>query len=110
MSSFPEPIDRLPRLAGPLDARWLEARGCRVIFASYRAQERIPVCHHSSESVGVVTQGEMWLTLQGVERPIRAGQWYHIPRLAPHAVRFGTMTATVEFRFSESPAGPGGSP
>lgn len=103
MPSFPDPINRLPRAAEWPDARLLEANGCRVVFASFAASDRIPVQHHATENVGVVTQGEMLLTLHGVERSLRAGHWYHVPAQAPHAARFGAASATVEFRFSESP-------
>lgn len=100
MSHFPERITRLPPYVGAFSARRLEAEGCQVLFASYPAEQRIPVHHHDTENVGVVTQGEMLLTLHGVERSFRLGQWYHIPARAPHAARFGAPTSIIEFWFA----------
>jgi len=102
MAHFPDRITRLPPFVGPFSARCLEAEGCRVLFASYPPEQRIPAHHHDSENVGVVTQGEMCLTLQGVERCYRVGQWYHIPAGAAHAARFVTTTSVVEFWFERA--------
>jgi quercetin dioxygenase-like cupin family protein len=100
MAHFPERINRLPSFVGPFSARWLDAAGCQVLFASYPADQRLPAHHHNTDNVGVVTQGEMCLTLQGVERCYRVGQWYHVPAGAPHAARFGAPTSVVEFWFA----------
>lgn len=100
MGHFPERVTRLPAFAGPFGARVLDAEGCRVLFASYPAEQRIPVHHHETENIGIVSQGEMLLTLHGVERAYRPGQWYHIPAGAAHAARFETATSIVEFWFA----------
>lgn len=100
MSHFPDRINRLPPHDGGFSARRLLADGCQVLFASYPAAQRIPVHHHDTENVGVVTQGELFLTLHGVERSYRAGQWYHIPAVAPHAARFESATSIIEFWFT----------
>ena len=101
MGHFPERISRLPPFVGAFSARRLQAEGCQVLFASYPADQRIPVHHHETENVGIVTQGEMLLTLQGVERSFRMGQWYHIPAETPHAARFAVATSIVEFWFAQ---------
>lgn len=100
MGHFPERINRLPPFIGPCNARRLEAVGCQVLFASYPADHRIPAHHHETENVGVVTQGEMCLTLQGVERCYRVGQWYHVPAGAAHAARFAMPSSIIEFWFA----------
>jgi quercetin dioxygenase-like cupin family protein len=102
MSHFPERINRLPPFTGPFHARVLEGAGCHVVFVSYPADQRIAAHHHETENVGVVTQGEMCLTLQGVERCYRPGQWYHVPAGAAHAARFSAPTSIVEFWFETS--------
>ncbi|MGH7484398.1 MAG: cupin domain-containing protein [bacterium] len=101
MGHFPERISRLPPFTGPFSAHMLDAEGCQVLFASYPAEQRIPVHHHETENVGMVSQGEMLLTLGGVERSFRPGQWYHIPAGAAHAARFCTATSIIEFRFDQ---------
>jgi quercetin dioxygenase-like cupin family protein len=102
MTPFPDRIERLPRLAGDLHARGLPCPGCEVLFVTYPAAETVAAHAHASETVGLVTAGEMRLTVGGVERCYRAAQWYHIPAEAPHAARFTAATAVIEFRFAGS--------
>ncbi len=102
MSHFPDRISQLPPFVGAFSARRLEAKECQVLFASYPADQRIPVHHHDTENVGLVTEGEMLLTLHGVERSYRVGQWYHIPAQAPHAARFASATSIIEFWFVQN--------
>jgi quercetin dioxygenase-like cupin family protein len=98
---FPERIRRLPPFAGAFRARSLDADGCQVLFACYEAGQRIPAHRHDTENVGVVTGGELRLTVAGVERAYRTGEWYQIPAHAPHAARFDQQTAIVEFWFTD---------
>jgi hypothetical protein len=102
MTDFPDRIERLPRLAGELQARGLSCPGCAVLFLAYPAAESVAARAHLDETVGLVTAGEMRLTVGGVERCYRATQWYHIPAEAPHAARFTAPTAVIEFRFTGS--------
>lgn len=97
---FPERIRGLPPFAGAFRARSLGADGCRILFACYEAGQRIPAHHHETENIGVVTGGELRLTVEGVERAYRPGEWYQIPARAPHAARFDVPTAIIEFWFT----------
>jgi quercetin dioxygenase-like cupin family protein len=101
MGLFPDRIGRLPVFEGAFPARRLTADGCDVLFASYPAEQRLAVHHHAAECVGIVTHGELLLTLHGVERAYRPGQWFHIPAGAPHAARFAIATALIEFWFRD---------
>ncbi len=96
---FPQRIRSLPPFAGPFDAFRLAAEGCEVLFASYPAGTEIEPHTHETENCGVVTEGELVLIVDGVERRLGPGQWY---RLAPgevHAARFEVATSEVEFWF-----------
>jgi quercetin dioxygenase-like cupin family protein len=104
MAHFPQLLRDLPKFAGPFDAFKLEARNCDVLLASYPAGTSIPLHHHQTENVGVITQGELILTLEGRESRYGPGQWYHVPALASHAARFDTETSEIEFWFYNTTA------
>ena len=99
MAHFPKRLRDLPPFQGPFDAYKLEARDCDVLFASYPEGTAIPPHSHDTENVGVITQGELILTVNGAETRYRPGQWYHIPAKTIHAARFETETSEIEFWF-----------
>ena len=103
---FPSLLRQLPRFDGPFDAFELKAAGCNVLFASYPAGTVIPPHAHPTENVGVITQGELLLVVDGVEAKYRAGDWYHVPANAQHAARFEVETSEIEFWFAADSAVP----
>lgn len=102
MAHFPELLRALPKFEGPFDAFKLEAKNCDVLFASYPAGTAIPAHSHETRNVGVITQGELILTLDGREHRYRVGEWYHVPAKARHAARFDVATSEIEFWFHAS--------
>ena len=106
MPHFPPLVRELPKFDGPFDAFKLEARSCDVLFASYPAGTSIAPHRHETENVGVITQGELILTLDGKESRYRPGQWYHVPARAVHAARFELETSEIEFWFRQGPGKP----
>ncbi len=99
MAHFPKQLQSLPKFKGPFEAFKLEAKDCDVLFASYPAGTTIPPHTHETDNVGVITQGEMILTMDGQETCYKAGEWYHVPANAIHAARFDQVTAEIEFWF-----------
>ena len=100
MAHFPQLLRALPKFTGPFDAFKLEAKDCDVLFASYPADTTISAHHHETENVGVITQGELILTMGGRETRYGPGEWYHVPAGATHAARFEKETSEIEFWFS----------
>lgn len=98
---FPKLLRDLPAFDGPFDAFKLEAKDCDVLFASYPAGTVIPAHSHATENVGVITQGELLLTVDGVETRHCVGDWYHVGAGALHAARFEVETSEIEFWFSK---------
>ena len=97
---FPDRIRSLPPFDGPLDAFRLSANVCEVLFASYPSGTVIEPHSHESENCGIITEGELLLTLEATERRYVAGDWY--PPLAPgrvHSARFEVHTSEIEFWF-----------
>jgi len=101
MSHFPSLIRNLPKFAGPFDAFRLQADDCDVLFASYPAGTMIKPHHHETENVGVITQGELILVLDGDEIRYGPGEWYHIAARVIHAARFEKDTSEIEFWFAD---------
>ena len=99
MAHFPKLLRELPAFDGAFDAFKLEAKNCDVLFASYPAGTAIPPHSHETENVGVITQGELILILDGRETRYRTGEWYHVPANATHAARFDMATSEIEFWF-----------
>jgi quercetin dioxygenase-like cupin family protein len=99
MAHFPKLLRDLPAFDGPFDAYKLDATGCKVLFASYPKGTVIPPHSHDTENVGVITQGELILSMNGRETRYCTGQWYHVPANATHAARFEAETSEIEFWF-----------
>ena len=99
MSHFPKLLRALPPFEGPFDAFRLEAKGCEVLFASYPAGTKIAPHDHDTENVGVITQGELILIVDGAEKRFGPGDWYHLPAKKQHAARFEKETSEIEFWF-----------
>ncbi len=98
-SDFPERLKSLPRFDGPFDAFRLRADGCDVLFASYPEGTSIAPHRHETENIGVITLGELILTLDGTEKRFGPGDWYHVPANAEHSARFECDTAEIELWF-----------
>ncbi len=98
-SEFPEPIRRLPPLAGHDGALKLDAEGCDVVFATYTAGTVLEPHNHETDNVGVVTRGAILLTMEGKSERLGPGDWYHVPAGTIHAAEFLEDTTEVEFWF-----------
>ena len=101
---FPQLLRDLPPFDGPFNAYKLEAKDCDVLFASYPPGTVIPAHSHQTRNVGVITQGELVLIMDGIETRYGAGEWYHVAANAVHAARFEVETSEIEFWFNERPA------
>ena len=98
---FPEQIKNLPAFEGQFEAYELTGRKCRVLFGSYPAGSVVPPHSHDTDNVGVITRGELRLTMDGQTTVIKAGEWYHVPKDREHAAEFAEDTADIEFWFSD---------
>ena len=98
---FPDLIRQLPDFAGPFDAYRLQADGCEVLFASYPAGTTIDAHTHPTRNVGVITEGELVLIVDGEETRYGVGHWYQLEAEIEHAARFDVPTSEIEFWFKE---------
>jgi quercetin dioxygenase-like cupin family protein len=98
-SNFPDLIRALPPFEGPFAAHELQADGCQVLFASYPAGTAIEPHTHPTENCGVITSGELILTVEGIETRYGPGDWYKLKPGQLHAARFEVETSEIEFWF-----------
>ncbi len=96
---FPAEIAQLERFDGPFDAYRLAADGCDVLFASYPAGTTIAPHRHPTDNVGVITKGELRLTMNDTTMTFGIGEWYHVPAETEHAAQFDQASAEIEFWF-----------
>jgi len=96
---YPYRIKELPLYDGRFDAYKLEAKDSDVLFASYPAGTQIPAHTHDTDNHGIITRGELILTLDGVVSRIGMGEWYHVPAQAVHSAVFEVETDEIEVWF-----------
>jgi len=98
---YPNKIKSLPLYDGRFDAYKLEAKDCDVLFASYPAGTTIPPHTHNTENHGVITRGELILSMNGETSRIGVGEWYYVPLNVEHSAKFEVETDEIEFWFSK---------
>lgn len=98
---YPDKIKSLPLYDGIFDAYKLEAQGSDVLFASYPKGTSIPPHTHDTDNYGVITRGELILTVNGQAQRFGVGDWYHVPANTEHAADFEVDTDEIEFWFKE---------
>ncbi|MFT7387604.1 MAG: quercetin dioxygenase-like cupin family protein [Candidatus Endobugula sp.] len=103
---YPERIKALPLFDGRFDAYILAADPLAadksdILFASYPAGTEIPSHQHSTGNHGVITRGELLLTMNGKVERVRIGEWYHVPANVEHSAKFTVETDEIEFWFHD---------
>lgn len=97
---FPAQIEALPDFEGAFDAYRLIAEGCDVLFATYPAGTVIEPHTHDTNNVGVITKGQLSLTIGGEVTTYGLGEWYHVAAGVEHAAAFTEDSGEIEFWFS----------
>lgn len=97
--NYPDRIKKLPLYDGRFDAYKLRAEGSDILFASYPAGTSIPPHTHETDNYGVITRGELILTMNGETTRVGVGDWYHVPANTEHAADFERDTDEIEFWF-----------
>jgi len=101
--TFPDCIRALEPFSERFEAFRLRADACDVLFATYPAGTRIEPHRHATDNWGVVIKGRIVLAINGGERTLGPGEWYHVPPRTEHAARCETDTEQIEFWFKPPP-------
>lgn len=79
----------------------MSGEGCEVLFASYPAGTVIEPHRHDTNNVGVITKGQLILTIGDRRTTDGPGDWYHVPAEVEHAAAFECDSAEIEFWFKQ---------
>ena len=96
---FPSCITSLPEVdAGFNGVRGWVAQGntTQIVFFDIEAAGNVPP-HAHGEQWGIVVDGELEFTIDGVTRVYRKGDSYHIPAGVVHSARFPTPCRVIDF-------------
>ena len=96
---FPEPIRNLPEAYIPLDglkAYLSQSDGHQILFMQFEEDVAIPEHSHESQW-GVVLEGRVDLTIEGVERTYTQGERIFIPKGAVHSGKIYAGYADISF-------------
>lgn len=100
-SLVPDEIRRLQPDDSPFEGYRLSGTPCDVLIATYPAGTHLEAHrHHDMDIVGVVTAGQVRLTVDGSEATYRAGDWFKVPVSAEHEAHYEATTVEVEFMFA----------
>jgi quercetin dioxygenase-like cupin family protein len=95
---FPEMIRNLPAIESPVPGvrGWLlQGPRSQAVFFDIEAGIRIPPHTHCAQW-GIVVEGEISLTIGGLTRVYRKGEWYYIPAGTPHAADFPARVNVID--------------
>lgn len=96
---YPDKFKSLPIYDGRFDAYKLAAINSDVLFASYPKGTEIEPHSHDTDNYGVITRGELILTMNGETSRVGVGEWYHVPTNVIHSAKFEQETDEIEFWF-----------
>jgi quercetin dioxygenase-like cupin family protein len=87
MAHIPDPLQALGKICG---------EQCDVTVGT-RAHFSTPPHSHPTHNHVLVSEGTLYLTQDGIERAVTAGQWCSIPAGSEHAERFVETTSVIVF-------------
>ncbi len=96
---FPEPIRNLPEADIPLDglkAYLSQSDSHQILFMEFDEDVEIPEHSHESQW-GVVLEGRVDLTIEGVERTYTKGDRIFIPKGAKHSGKIYAGYSDISF-------------
>ncbi len=96
---FPEPVERLPEADIPLSgvrARLSQGADHQIIFMEFSEDVELPEHAHAGQW-GVVLEGRIDLTIDGVESSFGKGDRYFIPEGVPHSGRIHAGYADMTY-------------
>lgn len=96
---FPEMIRQLPEADIPLPGvrgYLLQGAGQQAVFLEIEPIGALPAHHHAAQ-FGIVIEGEMSLTVDGVTRRYGPGDSYYIPAGVVHRAEFHSFFRAVDF-------------
>ncbi|RPH85929.1 MAG: cupin domain-containing protein [Desulfobacteraceae bacterium] len=96
---YPEMIERLPDIDSPnpgVRGKLFQGEGLQAVFFSVETTGEIAPHQHQAQW-GVVLEGELLMTLDGVTQKYRRGDSYFIPAGVTHSAKILSPVKVLEF-------------
>jgi quercetin dioxygenase-like cupin family protein len=92
----------LTKFQGRFQAWEHQSDNLQLFCAYYPAGTEIEPHSHETDNCGVVIQGEIFITADGVEKSYKTGEWYEVAAGVEHSARTTELTSEIEFWFKKS--------
>lgn len=85
----PDNVEEWPieKHVGVFSRMLVEGQNMTVMWTRWEPGASAPVHTHPNEQSGIVLAGQIIFTINGVDYPVSAGEFFHIPPNAPHSER-----------------------
>ena len=96
---FPDPVRKLPQADVPLagvTAFLSQSDSHQIVFMEFEKDVDLPEHSHAAQ-MGIVVQGKIELTIDGMKNTFTKGDLYHIPAGVTHSGRIFAGYADVTF-------------
>lgn len=96
---FPEPIKNLPEVDIPLKgvkAYLSQSESHQIIFMEFGGEVEVPEHSHESQW-GIVLEGKLDLTIDGIKKTYSRGDRYFIPKGIEHSAKIYAGYADITF-------------
>jgi quercetin dioxygenase-like cupin family protein len=97
--NYPEIINKLPEIDLPFDGvkgYLLQGRDNQLVFFEFNKDTAIPQHSHGAQW-GIVVDGEIRLTIRGIEKTYRKGDSYFVPAGAEHSGVTSARFKAIDF-------------
>jgi mannose-6-phosphate isomerase-like protein (cupin superfamily) len=91
----------LDKFKGRFEAWEYDSEKMQLFCAYYPENTQIEPHTHETNNCGVIIQGEMFLTVDGVEKSYKVGDWYEVKAGVVHSARTEVLTTEIEFWFKK---------
>jgi quercetin dioxygenase-like cupin family protein len=93
---------QLTKFSGRFEAWQHQSDNLQLFCAYYPADTVIEPHSHETDNCGVIIQGEIFITIEGIEKSYKTGEWYEVAAGIVHSARTTELTTEIEFWFKKS--------
>lgn len=96
---YPDIISKLPKIGVPIpgvNGFLLQGQDSQLVFFEFNEDADLPKHSHSAQW-GIVVDGEIRLTISGIEKTYRKGDSYYIPAGAEHSGIISAGFKAIDF-------------
>jgi quercetin dioxygenase-like cupin family protein len=93
----PELVEKWPleKHVGVLSKLLVDGENMTVLWSKWEPNASAPEHSHPHEQIGICFEGQIIITVNGVDFLVNPGEFYHIPSNAPHSERNDGLVPAV---------------